>query len=70
MIAALEMFNDQCGNFVILDTRDSLRLFVSKAQDRRLTHATADMGRGEHEKVVVVRLDQLVQRVGGNAEAN
>jgi len=70
VIAAMELFNDQCGNFVILATRDSLRLFVSKAHDCVLTHATVDIEKGEHEKVVIVRLDQLVEQVGGNPEAN
>ena len=70
VLAALEVFKDLCGNFAIIDTRDSLRLFVAKVQERGLTHATVDMEKGEHEKVVVVRLDQLVERVGGNPEAN
>jgi hypothetical protein len=70
VLAALEVFKDLCGNFAIIDTRDSLRLFVAKAQERGLTHATVDMERGENERVVVVPLDQLVETVGGNPEAN
>ena len=44
--AFLELFKDQCDNFVIIDTHDRLRDFVAKAHAGGLTHVQAHLATG------------------------